>query len=104
MSETESPFQSNQIYRVQINYQALLLDGSIATQSWGAEYRVFNAPTALMEALPIFHSKMGEQGLKIWELKVHVELANEEARRPLEGRLSPVPAERPRLWKLFRRR
>jgi hypothetical protein len=104
MSESESPFQGNQIYRVQINYHALLLDGSIATQSWGAEYRVFNAPTALMEALPIFHSKMGEQGLKIWGLKVQVDLANDETRRPLEGRLTPIPVERRRLWNLFRRR
>ena len=104
MSEAESPFQSNQIYRVQINYQALLLDGSMATQSWRAEYRVFNAPMALMEALPIFHSKMGEQGIKIWGLKVQVDLASEEVRRPLEIRLPSTPAGRWRPWKLFKQR
>ena len=84
MSEKDSPFQPNQLYRVQIDYQSLLLDGSAVTHSWVVECRGSEADTALGQALPLFRTEMGEQGVKVWGLRTNVKLASGALRQQLE--------------------
>jgi hypothetical protein len=58
MSEKDNLFQTNQMYRVQIDYQALLLDGSVVIRSWVIECRGSEADTALGQALPLFRTNV----------------------------------------------
>jgi hypothetical protein len=84
---------SEELYRVRLDYQAILSDGHAVSLSQNGEVLAIDAEAAILDTLVIFRDEREKRPdiVKVWGMKVDISLVSDTARRDLEALLQGVP-------------
>lgn len=88
---------SEELYRVRLDYQAILSDGRAVSLSQYGEVAAIDAEAAILDTLIVFRDEREKRPeiVKVWGLKIDVSLVSDTARRDLEALLEGAPEAAP---------